>query len=434
MNIKGCSGYVVVCEKGNFFNLLKPHPYGSGNQRKPLIEKRKHWLQCWNIITFFLQKHYQQKRLKNKNWDNFYIDVHSDTLGKMFGNPWKGKGAFKDILPELGILEKTTYKVGGFPKGYRLNKDLIHSEHFILEDLTEDNLNRGYKSRVTLDTEFILSNFEKIVEQRAENQRKKTGRSKKWSPFDKIMIIKQVKEFNYHDNAVVGSTGREFNKANNIPSELRKHIHIDGEATTEIDIKSSLPSILYKYTKDGEKQRYGNLITQGNLYEFFAEKMGYKGDRDLAKKAFTHYLGGKRVSYCSELGHVLHKHFPNLHQWMEGIEKEHKRKHPKGKKGEVSRLLQHIESKIIVTMLESIKKDNIFTISIHDGVRVKTYHADLVTEAIKKTFSLLVGIKPALTVEEYTTKDNRDELDQIFDEAIVNTEMLQWNVNGIDDV
>ena len=293
-------------------------------------------------------------------------------------------------------------------------------------DLTEKNLDHDYHSRVTLDTEFILNNFDQIAKERAEEK------GKAWTPFDQIMIIKQVKIFNYHDNAVVGTTGREFNKANNIPSLLRKHIYIDGEATTEIDIKSSLPSILYKYAKEGEKEKYGALITQGQLYEFFAEEMGCKGDRNLAKKAFTHYLGGKRRSFCNELGNVLKKHFPNLWQWMENIESEHKKKNPNGKKGEVSRVLQHTESKVIVSMLKSIKKDNIFTVSIHDGVRVKTYHSDLVRDAIEVAFQLLVGIRPVLTVEDYVEVDGRDELDQIFSKATVNTQILEWRAAGIE--
>lgn len=423
MVIRGCNGYIVVCLEGDLIEELKQVPYGEGKQRKPLIQKKKQWLQCWNIITFFLQSHFNQKRMKNPRWDTFYINVHSKVLEKKFGDPWN---KFQPILIDLGIIDKNPkYKTDGFTQSYRINKDIIHSEHLIVEDHAEDNQDRDYVSRVTLDVDNLLPQFDSITEERAK-------RKKAWSPFDKMMNLKIIKEFNFHDNPSVGTTGREFNKANNIPSEFRAFILIDGEETTEIDIKSSLPSILYKHTKGDEKARYGDLISQGRLYEFFADEMGITNNRKLAKKAFVHYLGGYREHHCKELGRTIKKHFPNLHQWMEDVENTHKQKHPDAKGGEVSRFLQKTESQIIVTMLEGIKEDDIYTISIHDGVRVKTQHTEIVKEAIERAFTLLVGIKPVLTVEEYDLNDKRSEIEKSFDEALANTRMLEWNMKDWD--
>jgi len=418
MKIRGCSGYVVVCSKGHFHDVLASTQYGSGKLRKPLHEKPKQWLQAWNIITFFLEKHFIQKRQKNRMWDSFFINVHSKMLESVLGDPWRN---FQPILTELGILEKNEiFQKGKFSQSYRINKDLIHSPDLTLVDLSEDNLDRSYQSSITIDSEALLPRIDEIANERVTKRKKK-----KWSPFDKIMYIKAIKEFNFYDRVTVCSTGREFNKANGIPSEFREYIYIDGEPTTEIDIKSSLPCVLFKFTEGNEKRKYGKLITEGSLYESFATELGSPNNRELAKKAFTHYLGGYRQYVCAALDKALRKEFPKLHQWIEGIEQDHITKNPEGKGGQVSRLLQKIESKIIVVMMDDLNRNNIPTVSIHDGVRVKTYHADLVESAIRKAFKQLVGIEPVLTVDDYEPDDSRDDLDKLFDEATAYTYMME---------
>lgn len=418
--IRGCSGYVVVGKQGHLVNLLKAEPYGAGRSRKPLFEKKKSWLQCWNIITFFLNLHFQAKRDKKKQWDTFYINVHSDVLGDTFGDPW---WKLQPILIKLGIIDKNpSFEEGSFPQSYRLHKDIIHSKHLYIEDLSNKNLDRTFNSRVTLDVDRLLEDFEDIAETRSKKPRKK-----KWSPFDKIMLIKTIKEFNYHDNPQQVSTGREFNKANRLPEEFRDYLYIDDEETTEIDIKSSLPSVLYKYAEGEEKRRYGELIEQGQLYEFFASNLGIPTRRHTTKKAFVYYLGGYREYLCESLGSVLRKHFPMLHQWIELTEADYLIQNPNGKGGQVSRILQKTESKIIVKMMEQINTDEILTVSIHDGVRVKTQHAEIIEKAIRHAFKLQVGITPVLTVEEHDLCDNRSEMERLFEEAVINTHMLEWD-------
>jgi hypothetical protein len=238
---------------------------------------------------------------------------------------------------------------------------------------------------------------------------KKLAKERGWSPVIQKIYGRKIVLFNhtiFEDKEC--STGRVFNKVNCLPSALREHLLIKGIPMKELDIKSCLPNILYFYITDTEEQKkWLDHIKNKRLYKFFAAQCGFyskeeyskcRGQEEIdlfieagekkAKNAVCCYLGGKRKQDSKKVDDVIRNRFPILHEAINKIESSSKHK------GELSRKLQRIESKIAVV---GMGDQPYTTISIHDGVGVATNHLEKAYYAIHQLFEEYVGCPCIIT-------------------------------------
>lgn len=452
--------YIYILNSNTYFDKLSSLKRGEASDLKTIYDNKKNWYTCWSIITYFINQHNYKKTIKDSRWDTGYIKLKTTMLRKKFGRGvWDD---FRKLLKDANILEvNESYSSDGelnssgspYPKSYRLNKDFLHSQDFELFDTksidekriskkrllnTEDNLNTSYTSNITIDVEKSLGIIDEIAEDR------------KWKQVTKLSFQTRIHKFNNHDYETSCSTGRVFNKSNGLPQALRKLIKIDGESTEEIDLKSALPSILYMHTKRDEKKKYGKILEEGMLYEYFAERLfpkeitspfkklpveDQKRLRAKTKKRFVHYMGGWRDTTSPNVDEVFKNEFPKLHKFIMDTEivKPQKRVSNIQYTGELSKRLQKDESKIVVKMVGGLNERNIKSISIHDGVRVKISQFKHVKKAMELAYEVVVGISPVLDTCGYDEPEpdlNTDkysfDIDEIYYDQEVSSMKPEW--------
>lgn len=424
-NISSLSPYILFIKENNdYYKIIFSLEYGSGKRRKLLGNKPKQFFQTLNIITYFVFEHYKEKGNKNKYWKSFYISHQAQELRKRFGRTvWDN---ISKLLIKNDILEKnekySNSEENPFTKSYRLNKDFLDNVEFEILDLTQFQKEESEErdlSNITLKKEELLKHFDSISKKR------------NWRVEDQCYYKKVIHKFNCYDFSITGSTGRVYTKTNLLPKEFRSYVLIDGEETSEIDISSALPSMLYCYTKGKEAADYEKVVESGKLYELFADQYLVKhslsnGLKDLdqkkvlewrnrTKKAFVYYLGGYRKNDCEWIGSILKNLFPNLHAFIEKVEADHKKKCEtkklEFKGGEMSRMLQEKESKIVVKMVGGLSSIGIHCESIHDGIRVQSKHVQTAKTALEDAFKAVIGIKPSLTIEDHVEPVDSEEID-----------------------
>ncbi len=323
--------------------------------------------QIWNHIVqtlrdkFIIQRnedfdsHKNKKpQKKGKKTDKSYSGSKNNTLGRPFAMcyrlapKWQNDNYWK--LQEISTANKLD------PPNIRDSKGNLHQSH------------------ITIHVNNAVRELKKLTESRG------------WSPVIHKIYARKIALFNYipfEDKAC--STGRVFNKVNCLPSVLRKHIRISGSPMKELDIKSCLPNILFTYIEDpNEQNKWLEQIKNKSLYLFFAFHCGFitqerieqcKGQKEKAqyiedcvkkaKYAVCCYLGGQRSLDPKKVDNVIKNQFPVLHKKIQKIESSSPHK------GELSRRLQKIESKICV---QGMGEEPYTTISIHDGVGVAEEH------------------------------------------------------------
>lgn len=350
---------------------------------------KKNFEQFIRVITFFYRKH-----------SHHWIDADSEyerngAIHQYFPCSWKtGRGItsywneIRDSLIENGILvanhsysnnSKLNRTGKTFPKSYKLHEDFLKS-HCIT--LSTPKLQPGDS---TTEEEGIRIRCQKSAIQELN----RISKERIWPPFVHNYYHHIILNFSSCPwSPMVGVTGREFNIVNRLPSELRKHITINDNNTVELDIKSCNPTILFMFCEGKEKELWGKLIDSGHLYEYFMLHASFH-ERKACKSAFVRLLGGAKGEDILRLKQGMKPEFGKLLSFIEETEKAHH--------GEVARILQKVESSIVVDRMKAFPHR---TISIHDGIMVEAQHADEAKAFLSEAFEEEVGVKPVIEFVE----------------------------------
>jgi hypothetical protein len=199
--------------------------------------------------------------------------------------------------------------------------------------------------------------------------------------------------------------GRMFDYAEvgltNMKRDVRPGILIDGEKTCEVDIKACMLTIIYGVT--------------GTPFDPTVDLYAVGGvARPLVKKLVNMAIGkgGAPTQWPSKFKGELHE------QGEQPIPKGLKAKdawakvllaHPiMGRLNEHGLgwpELQYIESKVLMaTLLKLMDNHDVCALPIHDGVIVAVSHADVTEEVFKRTFEVVVGVRPMVSTKGITPK------------------------------
>ena len=360
-----------------------------------------------------------QDALKDHDYSNPMINIHSDVWRDEIGRKYwylikKELVKWRVIQSSRSYCNNPKYSVSGrvYPMSYRLRSEYAGEENFELsrrddypqKELRWDLFTPEEKikwEKVTLDKDF------------AWDELKKSKNRLKWTYAQYCYQACQVMSFNVgHKPPSSCSTNREFNGINQLPREVRTAVRIKGETVVDLDLKSSQPTILYRFIEDSDERReYKRLIEDGILYEEIIPYLdGYSDhdykaydERDMAKLCFCKLVGGavikrnrrdpknnfkkyRQTTGAGLCARFFLERFPKLYRKMRKINFQNR--------GELVRELQRIEASIVV---EGMKASGILTVSIHDGILVQASKAQQAHDFLSKKFTEVVGIVPVIT-------------------------------------
>ena len=153
--------------------------------------------------------------------------------------------------------------------------------------------------------------------------------------------------------------------------ELRKHVLLDGEALTEVDIKAAFPTMLVKFVVESERDDYWKLLF-GDIYTALAPSI----TRDIAKVQMMQLLAG-----CLYDKQELHRNFRSRFP-LTAL----KLITYKAQGHSQARYLQDMESHImLMDVAISCAEQSIPFISVHDGCLVpRSFDPNLVKDAFRR--------------------------------------------------
>ena len=216
------------------------------------------------------------------------------------------------------------------------------------------------------------------------------------------------------------TNGRLDSNLSNLPSYLRKFIVTDKELI-HIDIANSQPYFLYTTLmgqiglNEDEVERYGNLVCNGQVYEFYASKWNAANDRKIdrakSKIYFFQILFSKPTSYQSQKD-IFRNEFPTIMEWID----------MKNEKcnSTVANLMANKESFTILDVIKpKLSKLDIEPYTIHDSFICNDEESPIVIKVINETLKDMFNHKPMLHVEnlldEKIMTNEYEEVDEDYD-------------------
>jgi hypothetical protein len=221
------------------------------------------------------------------------------------------------------------------------------------------------------------------------------------------------------------TNGRLDSNLTSLPTFLRKYI-VSNEVLYNIDLKNSQPFFLYTKLKNNsdvkpfELAHYGDLVTNGTLYEYLQEKWflatGKEKDRAQMKKMLFSIFYSKITSFRSYKD-FFRGVFPTI---MEAIDTTNAEQH-----NTLAIAMQTLEShSILDVVMPALKEQNIVPFTIHDSFVVSSKEVMQVKATIKEKFQLLFGLVPALHEENLLQMESDNCEDGLFDISDLAT---AWN-------
>ncbi|MGQ2984852.1 hypothetical protein [Flavobacterium sp.] len=198
------------------------------------------------------------------------------------------------------------------------------------------------------------------------------------------------------------TNGRLFTNLTSLPSYLRKFI-ISDENLINIDIKTSQPFFMYtaligkKGINKDELTEYSKMVTQGLLYETFAERYrtltgtkplaDAKDEREFAKKQIFKIFFSRVASFAKEKS-VFRSIFPTIMGYIDDTNRV--------ENNTLSLQMQNMESDFITkTIMNKCKDENIIPLTIHDSLIVGETTAPRVLQILTETFKDVFGVCPS---------------------------------------
>ncbi len=421
----------------------------------------------------------RQSTFRRKSFNKFlFVNISTSYFKKFISKNEFIKDVI-DFLNDNNVLDvNETYSSGRFPRSYRLNTNYLGKTSYITikdktinkkyniyrEELRKGKVKNNQKTKTKYLKEFNLD-YDAAIEATYQHSAKAINKLciskgayltvediisflKGNGSFETTMIVNKylIKEKDFYKNLNIlnlhqhlvdniknsflyfkrnATNGRLDSNLSNLPTYLRKFIITDKEFF-HIDISNSQPYFLYCTIKDEIKtsneeiNKYGKLVTEGQIYEFYASKWNAKYDRKInrnqAKKYFFCILFSKTSSYQKQKD-IFREEFPNIMGWID-------------MKNSISNNVVSIEmtNKESFTILDVIKpkliKLGINSYTIHDSFLCYKEEVDTIVNIINETLLEMYNTKPKLHInnllEEEEVEEEIDEIDDTYDYGDIN--------------
>lgn len=293
---------------------------------------------------------------------------------------WNYKKTLDNLIYKKIIECNSKYSSGRFSKSYRLAENLwdeklvLHEINFYSPTVShiDSNLEQyeGPHKEEYLCAESHLKRFvlpDWNVDKLNKICNEIDQESKKWSDYQRFCIA-SIHSNNWWSKADINN--RYHTPLTTLSSKVRKHIiHDHHTAVGGWDFKNFQPSLLKYYRETGlsqpipqdEATQYFRLCKSGNIYEFFAEKMGLRSRDDVKKPMLTMLNIDNERMVDMKVFHCLAQWFPVLASIIFAIKQDdHTR---------MSTFLQRKESEIIFGhIVKSFRPHNQPFFTVHDSV------------------------------------------------------------------
>lgn len=171
-----------------------------------------------------------------------------------------------------------------------------------------------------------------------------------------------------------------------VPSILRKFIEIDGEETTEVDLKASQPTILAKVLKNsiGENDFTTAVTEKEDIYIDIQEKL-HLPNRSSAKTAMFEMMFGSTIGNGQR---IFDTFFPQAGRVVRQIKSKKNIYNPSDKiYSYLAFLMQLTERKIFGEIWNELVKQNIVYLTVHDSIICKKSELSKVITIMEQVLS-----------------------------------------------
>lgn len=348
--------------------------------------------------------------------------------------------------PFLSNIVPTASRKSAFEKG-RISEDYVQSR---------ENLPESYKWVIGAVEELFLAKIPEDLLVAASEKIKKPEwdwTTSRWTnpmtPAQKLNLLHNKIEMFYNNKSLkMDKFGRFHHKVTNVDSVIRRHLYLDGEKLSEIDIKTSQPCFLgeflsgylnsissyppcmdkktlsimkYKNVEIGklggklgkmdkkvirvdrvEFKKYMGLIESGDFYIFMRDKSGYQeiDRKDFKNNYFFPFFYGKVGKGSRKTSQVIWKVFLNEFPTIGEMFKFIKGGESEATYERLATFAQELESDFVFNkIIPALKSENIKCVTIHDSFMVKESDLKKAYDIIKSEF-LKVDIKVQLEIDK----------------------------------
>ena len=408
-----------------------------------------------------------QKKIRNySDYLNYLIE---NKILETDNNPIIGEKSKWYWFTKLYNVKPKLYTV----KGFKIKKIMIIEKKEIGELKDYIHLSKWFNSSLTIDRISALSYTESIYNINMQNAEKRTKRNVKSKAISKVIrsnstsvtSIEMINSQNYFFNQ--DHTGNRIHtNLSNLKSELRNYLTYDNKQLVCVDIKNSQPyfslallnpdfylsnnnpiniynlksqkeefntsphshikqsnrSIIHymlvktpsntinQLSNEKEFNLYTQLVTSGELYEYFGEKFNQKynfrlGNRDVIKKKIflilysdENTLNFDIVIKCRKLFEEL---FPTVNKIFRLIKEEHHQA--------LAILLQNIESAFILDIVTkdfAIHFPKIPIYTIHDSISTLEGYENIIRDLIYSKSLKFIDCSPTVHIDYWNPKNN----------------------------
>ncbi len=358
--------------------------------------------------------------------------LSSSILKAFVGKDYK---RYITFLKDESILIISTYKVGGFPKGYQL----VHphdssraiefsdfNQEYILKDWTNllaaRQKDEGPRSELVMDIEKNIlqldldGDIEKALEDYCERKRKQNEQpheNKFWNVRDALTM----KQFHQSWFCVRPNDSRLYSTITGCPKELRKLLSYKGQRLTELDQSASQPFLLLHFYNEMrapeakiEAANYFNLwnetLNGGDFYTNFLPGE----DRNAIKQAFVAGVlnradfqlpkkGTDQARIAELIADRFKTDFPLLWGEVTNLKRfrrpEIKLKKPKMVHSQFAVYMQELEASIFIDGIaaECLER-GIFFYTVHDCIGCLPNDLETVKEIAVRKVTKKIGFTP----------------------------------------
>jgi len=358
------------------------------------------------LIDELLQDYYDKSLKKEDFLHLFYVLEKSNEENNLVPLPrnirnnfgrsngqWKFKKMI-DILEYLNIITSTSYsnyEGKNFCKSYGYTNEftskVIDKEfELIFCEISEKTYNIIYKYSKIPEDPILLKHYNTIKSLEID-MNKAISFAKQFSNEKFLRVVRDIITIHNKENIIVTEderTGRIFTSFNLMKKELREFCLYQGEPLDSLDLKSSQPYLLsslllQEYPNNKEVQRFYELVTDSDLYDWLIENWGftdifsYDESRTLAKKLFFNYLYKKNQG-TNSAQQLISKEFPEVYELIK-IKKSTE---------EIWLSLQKLEASIFIPVCNEFVENG--CLSVHDSLYFpKEFRGDI-ERALRENF------------------------------------------------
>ncbi len=288
---------------------------------------------------------------------------------------WKSK-IIVDILEENNIITSTSYsnmKGKNYCKSYGYTNEFIEKVmetelDFILCDIS-DKTYEAIRKHYTIPTDPILLKHYETIKNLNINIDKATDFARQYAGERLLRVMREIITIHTKDKVIVVDdprTARIFTSFNMMKKELRECCSFEGKELSSLDLKSSQPYLLSSILlnenpHEPEVQKFYELVTKGDLYDWLSEIWGFKDifsydeARDMSKKMFFNYLYKKNQG-TNSAQMLFSTNYPVVYDLI----KNRKRKE------ELWLSLQKLEASIFIPVANKFVSEG--CLSVHDSL------------------------------------------------------------------